>query len=99
MARSPISDGRVLASGAKPYGTELGRTIVGYGATLVAYSGTNAEPFTLSGAGFENQGALVIPGSNYFNGSIILASNADIVTPGTTNVRRVRRRNQRPWRP
>jgi autotransporter-associated beta strand protein len=81
-----ISDGRVLASGAKPFGTEVGRTIVGQGATLVAYGGTNAEPFTISGHGYAEQGALVIQGSNYFNGSIILAANADIVTPATTNL-------------
>ena len=36
--------------------------------TLVTCTGTNTEPFTLCGQDFENEGALVINGSNYFIG-------------------------------
>jgi autotransporter-associated beta strand protein len=81
-----ITEGRVLASGARPFGTEIGRTIVNDGATLVTFSGTNAEPFTLSGSGYAKLGALVVQGSNYFNGPIVLGANTDIVTPGPTNL-------------
>jgi fibronectin-binding autotransporter adhesin len=81
-----VRDGRVLASGQKPFGTALGLTIVSPGATVVTFSGTNAESFSLSGHGYQNQGALVVQGGTYFDGSMLLAANADIVTPGSLHV-------------
>ncbi len=81
-----VSDGRVIAGGLKPFGTDVGPTIIEEGATLVLSGGTNTEPFTLAGHGHLNQGALVVQGSNYFNGPITLPANADIVTPANTNL-------------
>lgn len=81
-----LSEGVTHATGAQPYGTVNGYTRVDYDATLITLSGTNAEPFILTGSGFQNQGALIVQGSNYFTGPITLGYNADIVTPGSTNL-------------
>jgi autotransporter-associated beta strand protein len=81
-----VSNGRVLAAGTAPFGTANGGTIVQAGATVMTFGGINAEPFTLSGHGYTNQGALVASGTNTFDGSIWLAADANVVTPINANL-------------
>ncbi len=81
-----LRDGLTVVSGAQPYGTLSGHTRVDADATLITFSGANAEPFILTGSGFQNQGALVVHGTNEFNGPITLGSATDVVTPDATDL-------------
>ena len=86
-----VTAGRLALSGSGNLGSLAGGTNVQPGGTLDLSSGSvSAEPLTLSGAGFQGAGALIVP--TLFNGPITLAGDSTIATgvrtPGVVATRR-----------